>query len=214
MVYLPPHFEMTDRERIAALIAANPLATLVTIGPDGIVANHIPLLFDPDRGEHGTLIGHVARNNDVWRDGFHQCESLAVFQGVDAYITPTWYASKRVTHEVVPTWNYAVVHAHGPLIIHDDEKWVRVVVARLTNAMEQQQPVRWRMGDAPQAYLSAMLASIVGIEIPVSRIVGKWKISQNRTAEDRESAVDGLRGSGDANNEAMATLIADTNANR
>ena len=122
MVYLPEHFEMHDRHRMAGLIAANPLATLVTLGPDGMAANHIPLLFDPDLGEYGTLVGHVARNNDLWRDGHHDGESLAIFQGIDAYITPTWYASKQVTHEVVPTWNYAVVHARGPLVIHDDDR--------------------------------------------------------------------------------------------
>jgi transcriptional regulator len=211
MVYLPPHFEMNDRDRIAELIAAHPLATLVTLGPDGMAANHIPLLFDPDRGEHGTLVGHVARNNDLWREGQHDGESLAIFQGVDAYISPTWYASKQVTHEVVPTWNYAVVHARGPLVIHDSEKWVRAVVGRLTTAMEQHQPVRWRMGEAPQAYLATMLANIVGIEIPVSRLTGKWKASQNRTADDQASAIDGLRGSAGPSNEAMAHLSAVTN---
>ncbi|HYI25356.1 MAG TPA: FMN-binding negative transcriptional regulator [Thermomicrobiales bacterium] len=211
MVYLPPHFEMSDREQIAALIAANPLATLVTIGPDGICANHIPLLLDPNRGDNGTLIGHVARNNDLWRDGHHQGESLAIFQGIDAYITPTWYASKQETHEVVPTWNYAVVHAYGELVIHDDERWVRGVVGRLTQAMERRQPEPWRMGDAPQAYLTTMLANIVGIEMPISRLIGKWKVSQNRTPEDRESAIDGLRRTGDPDNTEMADLIAGAN---
>ncbi len=211
MVYLPPHFEMNDRDHIADLVAANPLATLVTLGPDGIAANHIPLLFDPDRGEHGTLIGHVARNNDVWREGHHNGDSLAIFQGIDAYISPTWYASKQVTHEVVPTWNYAVVHARGPLVIHDNEKWVRGVVGRLTNAMEQHQPVRWRMGEAPQEYLATMLANIVGIELPVTQLTGKWKASQNRTAADRASAIDGLRGTGDRSDAAMADLIEMTN---
>jgi transcriptional regulator len=196
MIYLPAHFEMNDPKHIHELVASNPLATLVTLGPDGLAANHIPLLFDSDRGEHGTLVGHVARNNDVWREGCHDGESLAIFQGIDAYISPNWYASKHQTHEVVPTWNYAVVHAYGPLVIHDDEKWVRGLVGRLTKAMEAAQPVPWRMGQAPQPYLEVMLANIVGIELPITRLVAKWKASQNRTADDRASAAAGLREAG------------------
>jgi transcriptional regulator len=206
MVYLPDHFAMEDPARIAALIAANPLATLVTRGPDGLAANHIPLLLDPDRGANGTLVGHVARNNPLWHDGWHEGESLVIFQGTDAYITPTWYASKEETHEVVPTWNYAVVHAWGPLVIHDDTQWVRGAVGRLTRAMEASRPVPWRMGQAAQPYLAEMLANIVGIELPVARLAGKWKASQNRAPADRASTIAGLREAGD---DAMAGLVED-----
>lgn len=207
MVYLSDHFAETRPEAIRRLIAERPLATLVTLGPEGIAANHIPLLLDATRSEFGTLIGHVARNNDVWREGHHAGASLAVFGSADAYVSPTWYPTKQKTHEVVPTWNYAVVHAYGELIVHDDEKWVRGVVGRLTKAMEAAQPAPWKMADAPPDYVKGMLESIVGIEIPVSRFVGKWKVSQNRSDADRTGAVAGLRSSGDPGDADMADLI-------
>ncbi len=210
MVYLPDHFAETRSETMHRLIAERPLATLVTIGPEGIAANHIPLLLDAKRGEFGTLIGHVARSNDVWREGHHQHESLAVFGSADAYVSPTWYATKQETHEVVPTWNYMVVHAYGDLIVHDDEKWVRGVVGRLTKAMESEQPVPWKMADAPTDYVKQMLGNIVGIEIPVSRLIGKWKVSQNRSDADRAGAAAGLRSSGDPAAADMADLIETT----
>jgi transcriptional regulator len=214
MLYLPDHFEETRPERIRELIAAFPLATLVTVGRDGISANHIPLLFSPGVGQHGALIGHVARNNVLWRDGQHDGESLAVFQSLDAYISPNWYASKAISHEVVPTWNYATVHIYGPLTIHDDEKWVRGVVGKLTRTMEASQPRPWKMADAPRAYLDGMLANIVGIELGITRILAKTKASQNRTEEDRASAVAGLEGTGDPRDTAMATLIRDASEDR
>ncbi|MDQ3655378.1 MAG: FMN-binding negative transcriptional regulator [Chloroflexota bacterium] len=213
-MYLPEHFAESRPEAMHRLIAAFPLTTLVTLGPAGMAANHIPLLLDPDRGEFGTLIGHVARSNEVWREGNHDGESLAVFQASDAYISPNWYASKQETHEVVPTWNYAVVHAYGRMIVHDDEKWVRGVVGRLTKAMEASQLVPWKMADAPAGYLKGMLANIVGIEIPVSRMIGKWKVSQNRSDADRASASAGLRSSGDPGDAEMADLIEATAENR
>jgi transcriptional regulator len=207
MVYLPEHFAECRPEAMRELIATFPLATLITVGDDGIAANHIPLLLDPGRGEHGALIGHVARINDVWRQGNHRGESLAVFQAADAYISPNWYASKKETHEVVPTWNYAVVHTYGQLVVHEDEKWLRGIVGRLTKTMEAPQPVPWRMADAPASYLEGMLANIVGIELPVSRMIGKWKVSQNRSAADRATASAGLRSTGDPGDAAMADLI-------
>ena len=210
MVYLPEHFEELRPELVQRLIAACPLATLVTIGTGGIAANHIPLFLDPGRGDNGTLIGHVARNNTVWEPDEHEGESLAVFQGADAYISPNWYASKAATHEVVPTWNYATVHAYGPLVVHDDEKWLRGAVGRLTKKMEEGQPSPWKMADAPGQYITGMLANIVGIEIPIVRIASKWKTSQNRTREDRLSAIEGLRSGGSPSEQAMADLIEHT----
>jgi transcriptional regulator len=205
MIYLPECFDATDPEAMHSLIERFPLATLVTTGPDGVSANHIPLIMEADRGLHGTLIGHVARNNNLWQDGNHEGQTLAVFQSIEAYISPNWYPSKQETHEVVPTWNYAVVHAYGPLIVHEDEKWLRGVVGKLTRKMEataSDQP--WKMADAPSAYLRALLGNIVGIEIPIARITGKTKASQNRSMADREGAASGLR----ANDEhAMADLI-------
>ena len=205
MVYLPEHFEESDPGEIADLIDRCPLATLITTDPDGVSANHIPLIMETGRGPHGTLIGHVARNNELWRHGNHLGESLAVFHLTDAYISPNWYPTKQETHEVVPTWNYAVVHAYGPLIVHEDEKWLRGAVGKLTRKMEKitsDQP--WKMADAPPEYLRGMLGSIVGIEIPITRITGKFKASQNRTLADRESTASALQASGDHD---MAQLI-------
>lgn len=205
MIYLPEHFDASDPGSMREVIDRFPLATLVTLGPDGVTANHIPLILKPQHRPFGTLVGHVARNNGIWRDGNRQGEALAIFHAFDAYISPNWYPTKQQTHEVVPTWNYVVVHAYGPVIIHEDEKWLRGVVGKLTRKMEgitSEHP--WKMADAPRDYLEGMLANIVGIEIPVTRMVGKTKASQNRTPADREGAIAGLRASGDDGDHAMA----------
>lgn len=211
MVYLPAHFEEHRIESMHDLIRAHPLGTIVHIGADGLSANHIPFLIDPTSGPNGTLIAHVARNNDLWREVKPGVESLVIFQGPDAYISPNWYATKRETHEVVPTYNYAVVHAYGEIQIHDDEKWVRGVIGKLTKAMEALQTVSWKMADAPRDYLTMMVGNIVGIEIEVTRIIGKSKLSQNRSLADREGAIAGLRTMdtpGDAATaDAMETLL-------
>lgn len=208
MIYLPEHFEAADPEEMRDIIDRFPLAMLVTQGPDSMAANHIPLMLEPDRGPQGTLIGHVARNNTVWHSDQHAGESLAVFQSIDAYISPNWYPSKQETHEVVPTWNYAVVHAYGPIVVHEDEKWLRGAVGKLTRKMEAMTSERpWKMADAPRDYLNGMLENIVGIEIPLTRMIGKTKASQNRTLADREGAAAGLRSTGIAENAAMADLI-------
>jgi len=207
MVYLPPHFEETDPEALAGLIADRPLGTLITLGADGLSANHIPFLLDERSGDRGTLIGHVARNNAVWHDVDDAVEALVVFQGPSAYISPNWYPTKQETHEVVPTYNYAVVHAYGPLIVHEDEKWLRGIVGRLTKTMEASQPAPWKMADAPADYLRTMLGNIVGIEIPITRLIGKWKTSQNRSEADRLGAANALHARGDEESAAMAELI-------
>jgi transcriptional regulator len=206
MTYLPEHFREDDPGRIKALIDAHPLATLVAHTADGLQAHHIPLLIDQRQGEHGTLIGHVARNNMLWQTAADN-EVLVVFQAADAYITPNWYPTKAETHEVVPTWNYAVVHAWGPLIVHDDAKWVRGAVGRLTQAMERQNTPPWKMGDAPQDYLATMLDNIVGIEIPIRRIIGKMKASQNRSDADRQGAIAGLHERSAPGDDAMADFM-------
>ncbi len=208
MIYLPEHFAIDDSASLRDLIAAYPLATLVTLGPGGIAANHIPFILDIRGDGDGTLIGHVARSNDVWREGFHDGESLVIFQSVQAYVTPNWYPTKAETHEVVPTWNYAVVHAYGPLIVHDDAKWVRGAAGRLTKQMEALQSSQWKMADAPARYLEDMLENIVGIEIPIVRLIGKWKASQNRGDADRAGVITGLRSRDERDDAAMADLIA------
>ena len=207
MVYVPQHFAETDTAAMHRLIKAFPLATLVTLGSEGIAANHIPFVLDMRAGEYGRLLGHVARNNPVWRDHDPELEALVVFQSIEAYITPNWYATKRETHEVVPTWNYAVVHAYGQIIVHDDAKWVRGQAGVLTKQQEASQPTPWKMADAPPAYTAANLEQIVGIEIPIARLVGKVKASQNRCDVDRSGAIAGLRETDDPGNVAMADLM-------
>ena len=208
-IYLPPHFEQTDPEEVVDLIARFPLATLITTDEHGIVANHIPMQYSPNDGEFGVLHGHVARNNAVWHSTRTEVETLAISQALDSYITPTWYASKQISHEVVPTWNYAVVHMYGQIRFHDDEKWLRGVIGKLTKSMESDQATPWSMGQAPREYLKARLDEIVGVEIEVSRLIAKWKVSQNRSDADKQSAVAGLREAGGDRSEWMAAAIED-----
>ena len=206
-MYMPAHFEETRQEILHELIARHPLGALVTLETEGLAANHIPFLLDARSGERGSLIGHVARNNAVWHDHDREVDAMVIFQGPSAYISPNWYATKQETHEVVPTYNYAVVHVYGKIIVHEDPKWLRGVIGKLTKTMEASQPVPWKMADAPAAFLDSQIESIAGIEIPISRMIGKWKTSQNRVPADREGAIAGLRESGDPGSGAMADLI-------
>lgn len=206
-MYNPAHFAETRPEVMRDLIAAHPLGALVTLGSAGLDANHLP--FELDTGEAdgpcGTLRAHVARANPVWRDFSRDHEALVIFQGPQTYITPSWYETKRETGKVVPTWNYCVVHAHGPLRVLDDAAWLHAFVTRLTRRFESSRPAPWQVGDAPPDFIAKQLAAIVGIEIPVTRLTGKWKVSQNRTAADRAGVVTGLAAEGDP---AMADLVA------
>ena len=209
-MYLPEHFAEHDPAKLRRLIAEYPLGTLVTLGAEGLSANHLPFELAAGAGPHGALLGHVARGNRVWQDFSGEHEALVIFQGPSAYVSPNWYPTKAETHRHAPTYNYAVVHAHGRLIIHDDEKWLRGLLGRLTERMEAPQPNPWKMGDAPQDYLQQLLGGIVGIEIEVSRLVGKWKVSQNRLPVDRNGAAAGLRATGEPEAVAMADLIVKT----
>jgi transcriptional regulator len=207
MTYLPKHFEETDPATLHALVRAHPLATWVVPQTDGeLLVNHIPFLLDADRGPHGTLVGHVARANPVWR-AITAAASVAVFQGPEAYVSPSWYPSKPVHGKVVPTWNYAVVHAHGTARVFDDRAQLLALVTRLTTLHEAPLAQPWQVADAPEAYIDTMLGAIVGIEIPVQRWVGKWKISQNRSADDRLGVAAGLQARGTAQADAMAVLV-------
>jgi transcriptional regulator len=208
-MYLPAHFDESRPEVLQRLIADYPLGTLVTIGPEGLDANHLPFEFDAAAGAHGTLRAHVARANPVWREVAGRAETLVIFQGPSAYISPSWYPSKHETHRQVPTYNYMVVHAHGRIAVRDDEAFVRGLVARLSRRMEAGEPVPWKMGDAPADYLSQMLANIVGLEIEVTRLVGKWKLSQNKDARDRRGAVEALREHGGEARGAVADAMLD-----
>jgi transcriptional regulator len=161
-VYLPAHFEETRAEVLRALIAEHPLGALVTLGSEGLSANHIPFLLDAQSGEHGTLIGHVARDNALWHDHADKIGALVIFQGPTAYISPNWYATKGESHEVVPTFNYAIAHVYGNVIVHEDAKWLRGGVGRLTKKFEATQPTPWKMADAPSTFIERQLQNIVG----------------------------------------------------
>lgn len=192
-MYLPTHFAEERPEVIRAFMREQPLGLVIASGKAGLTADPIPFVFDERAGEHGTLLGHVARNNPLWQNHDDGQDVLVVFQGSSAYITPTWYETKRITHEVVPTYNYLMVQVRGSMNIHNDFKWVRRQAGLLTNEMESGRETPWKMGDAPQEYLTGMLSSIVGIEIPVRTMTGKWKLGQNRVEADRLGAIAGLR---------------------
>jgi transcriptional regulator len=191
-MYLPRHFEQNDPAALHALLREHPLATWVTQGgdaPGGLVVNHVPFMLDATRGPHGTLIGHVARANPVWQ---RPAPSVFVFQGPQAYVSPGWYPSKQAHGKVVPTWNYAVVHAHGTPRVLDAVEARHAIVRQLTETHERGRSQPWSVDDAPPDYVAQMLAAIVAIEIPVERLVGKWKVSQNRSADDRRGVAEGL----------------------
>jgi len=205
-MYMPAHFEETRTPVMHDLVRAHPLATWVVQGADGLQVNHIPFLIDPDRGPFGTLVGHVARANPIWKV---LGSSVAVFQGAQAYVSPNWYPSKHAHGKAVPTWNYAVVHAHGTPRAIDSRDAVLDIVTRLTRAHEAGQAAPWAVSDAPADFLEQVLKAIVGIEIPIDRLVGKWKVSQNRSEPDRLGTVAGLRQQGDAQSLSMAALVAE-----
>ncbi len=207
-MYLPAHFEESNVDVLHDLIRQFSLGTMVTQGPNGLDANHIPFELDAERGEAGVLSGHVARANPVWNEVADGDEVLVIFKAGDAYISPNWYPSKHITHQQVPTWNYRVVHAHGRISVRDDERFVRGVVARLTRRHEASQPVPWKMTDSPKALIDGMLAAIVGLEVEITRLVGKSKLSQNKEAADIRGAGEALTASGrDLIGDAMLGLV-------
>jgi len=192
-MYLPPYFEEKRAEVLHRLMADNSLAALVTHGANGLDANHVPFEFDASQGEHGILRAHVARANPICQEIESGSDALVIFQAASGYISPTFYPSRQETHRQVPTYNYLVVHAHGRITLRDDETFVRGVVARLTRKMEAGEAVPWKMGDAPPDFIQTMLQAIVGIEIEVTRLIGKAKLSQNKAAADRLGAISGVR---------------------
>ncbi len=197
-MYIPSHFAENRNEVLHRLIRDHPFAALITSGPDGLDANHLPFGFDPAKGEHGTLFAHVARANPLWREVANGSPVLVVFIASQGYISPNWYPSKHESHRQVPTWNYQVVHAHGRITVHDEERFVRGVVAKLTRTHEASQPRPWKMGDSSAEFIDGMLGAIVGIEVEVTRLVGKSKLSQNKEVRDRLGASDGLEAQGNA----------------
>jgi transcriptional regulator len=206
-MYVPSHFEETRLEVLHELMRARPLATVVTLSVDGINANLVPLHLCADQGRFGALRGHVARGNPMWSDRVQDVEALAIFHGPDSYVSPSWYPTKREHGKVVPTWNYAVVHAYGVLRVIDDPAWLRTLLEELVTRFEAQSAAPWSISDAPPDFVARMIESIVGFEIAISRIEGKWKVSQNQPAANRAGAVEGLRQRGDAGALEIADLV-------
>ncbi len=209
-MYLPTAFEEARPELLQALLHAHPLGLLVRQDVDGVLhADHIPFLFEADpQGGPGILRGHVARANPLWHAVSADAEVLVVFQGPQSYISPSMYPSKAATGKVVPTWNYITVQARGRLRAVDDADWLLSFLDRLTGRHEAARPVPWAVADAPREYIEATLRAIVGIEIELKTLCGKWKVSQNRTPFDRDGVVYGLRSQGGAEAEAMAQAVA------
>ena len=207
-MYTPKHFEEPRIEVMHELMRARPLATVVTLTSNGLNANHIPLHLTDTPAPFGTLRGHVARANPLWSDFAKDVEVLAIFHGPDSYITPSWYATKQETGKVVPTWNYAVVHAYGKLRIIDDAAWVRAQLEALTAHNEVGFAHPWSVSDAPHEYTDKLIEAIVGFEIVITRLSGKWKVSQNQPAQNQAGVIAGLSNSGLHDAEAMAALVA------
>lgn len=206
-MYQPPHFREDRLEVQHALIRAHPLGLLVTNGKTGLLANPIPFVLDEAASPLGTLRAHLSRANPQWRDFDPEQEALVVFQGTETYITPSWYATKRETGKVVPTWNYAIVQAYGRMQVKDDPEWLLRQITAMTSAQEASRQEPWAVSDAPAEFLTAQMKGIVGVEIEISRIDGKWKVSQNRPEADRRGVAEGLRKAMTADALHMAELV-------
>ncbi|MGI5122357.1 FMN-binding negative transcriptional regulator [Marinactinospora thermotolerans] len=205
-MYIPRHFAAPDQAAVHDLLTRAGTLDLVTAGPDGLAATTLPFVFDPRRGDHGALVAHVARNNDQWRA--EGAEALAIVRGPEAYVSPSWYATKREHGRVVPTWNYVTVHVHGRLHAHHDPAWIQDAVRRLTDKHEADRPEPWRVDDAPDTFLAGQVRAIVGVEVVVSRIEAKWKLSQNRPSRDVAGVIEGLRAEGARESEVAEAMEA------
>jgi transcriptional regulator len=207
-MYVPPLFKEDEVPILHEAIRRTGLATLVTYGADGMEASHVPLLLDPDPAPYGTLLGHIARSNPQWQRVDASIPALAMFLGPEAYISPGWYATKKTTGKVVPTWNYVAIHAYGTIEYHHDKVRLLDIVRRLTERHEAERPAPWAVTDAPTDYLDGMLGAIVGFALPIDRLEGKWKMSQNQPAENRTGVIAGLKDKGE---DAVADLVAERN---
>ena len=195
-MYVPAHFDEPRLDALHALIRQHPFGALVTQGAQGLDANHLPFDLSAQPGEPGVLRAHVARANPLWREVKDGDEALVIFQAGDAYISPNWYPSKHEQHRQVPTWNYMVVHAHGRIRVRDDERFVRALVGRLTKTHEAAQPAPWKMSDSPREFIDTLVQAIVGIEIEITRVAGKLKLSQNKELRDLRGAAAALKADG------------------
>jgi len=205
-MYVPPAFHEDDLAAVHATMREARLANLVTATAEGLVATPLPLFLAPEEGPHGTLYGHLARANPQWKQP-STGDAMALFMGPDAYVSPTWYPSKLEHHKVVPTWNYVAVHAYGPVEFFEDADRLLEVVTRLTNLHEQSRPRPWAVTDAPENFIRAQLRGIIGLRLPITRLEGKRKMSQNRSEADRQGVAAGLAGSDRASERDAAKLI-------
>lgn len=213
-MYLPAHFNESRPDVLHRMMRARPLATLVVACESGLVANHIPVETLSEPAPNGLIRGHIARANPLWRDYRPDSEALAIFQGPQVYISPSFYPSKIATGEVVPTWDYAVVHARGSLQFIEDAGWLRALVSRLTTAHEQPRPLPWKIDDAPPPYIEKMLSLIVGFELPITSLAGKWKLSQNHPQGNRLGVAQGLGSAADAESRAVSAMLTSLEAER
>jgi transcriptional regulator len=206
-MYVPKHFEESRVDVLHDLIIAHPFSTLVTMSSVGINANHIPLHLIQEAGQYGTLQGHVARANPVWSDLVNDVEALVIFQGPNGYITPSWYPTKQEHGKVVPTWNYVTVHAYGKLRVIDDPIWVKNQLESLTTQQEASFEKPWAISDAPVEFTDKMIGAIVGIEILITKLIGKWKVSQNQPALNQAGVVQGLKSLGKLEAAELAAVV-------
>ena len=213
-MYTPKAFEVTDLPLLHAAMRESELATLVTMTTQGLIATHLPLLLDEKRGEYGTLTGHVSRANLQWRETDTKAEGLIIFLGPDTYVSPNWYPAKQETGRVVPTWNYAAIHAYGRLTFYEDPEWLRTMVTDLTKRHEASFPAPWQVTDAPPVYIDSQLKAIVGFEFRILRLEGKQKFNQNRSVEDRLGVIEGLRELGGGRKTEVADLMEEIESRR
>jgi transcriptional regulator len=208
-MYVPPHFVEDDKSALHRAIRETRLATLVTLGSEGLEASHVPILLDEGEGPFGVIRGHLARANPQWRRAATETLALAMFLGPDAYVSPNWYATKRETGKVVPTWNYLAIHAYGRVEFFEDAERLRAIVTSLTQPHEGRREKPWAVSDAPEDYIQAQLRGIIGFRLPIDRLEGKWKLSQNRPEVDRRGVIEGLEGEGGALEQAIAQRMKD-----
>jgi transcriptional regulator len=213
-MYTPKAFEVADLALLHAAMKQSELATLVTMTTQGLVATHLPLLLDETKGEYGTLTGHVSRANLQWRETDPDAEALIIFLGLDTYVSPNWYPAKQETGRVVPTWNYAAIHAYGRLTFYEDPEWLRNMVTELTKRHEASFPAPWKVTDAPAVYIDSQLKAIVGFEFNIVRLEGKQKFNQNRSLEDRLGVIEGLRALGEERKGEVAELMEEIESRR
>jgi transcriptional regulator len=206
-MYIPKANEEKRVSVMRELMVAHPLGKLVTLGASGLFASHIPMVLEDDGSQFGVLQGHIARANAQWRDIVPTVDALAIFAGHQHYISPNWYPGTKEHGKEVPTWNYAVVHAYGPLKVVADERWLLTFLNKLTNIHEAGSPIPWKVSDAPEDFIKSLLNAIVGLELPIQRLEGKWKVSQNRTEEERKGVIEGLSKLNTPESLAMKALV-------